>query len=393
MSVYVGIDVHRKRSQVAVVTEDGTVQLNKNVVNGSEPMLRLIGDLPSGTPVAFEAAFGWGWLVQLLEDYGFDAHLVHPLRCKAIASARLKNDKVDAAILAQLLRADLLPEAWIAPPAVRQLRALLRHRASLVRLGTQQRNRIHAVAADHGYDRPASYWTGPGRGWLAELDLPPASREIVTDCLAVIDGLAPVIDRIDGELHQHAKADPRVTVLRELPGVGEFTALVMLAEIGDITRFPSARKLASWAGLTPTVRGSDLTVRHGHISKQGSAWLRWVMNQAAQTAKRSPEFAATYPGIAKRRGKKIATIAIARKLLTRAYHLLAETQATDPRQANRNHPSSPSRIPRRLPASSSFVLTATRLRALQLDLGHAAAGPGSYEEGSRTTVSTARRHA
>ena len=329
MSVYVGIDVHRKRSQVAVVTEDGTVQLNKNVVNGSEPMLRLIGELPSGTPVAFEAAFGWSWLAELLEDYGFEAHMVHPLRCKAIASARLKNDKVDAAILAQLLRADLLPEAWIAPAKVRQLRALLRHRISLVRLATQARNRIHAVAADHGYDRSASYWTGPGRGWLAELDLPAASREIITDCLAVIDGLAPVIDRIDGELHQHAKADPQVKVLRTLPGVGEFTALVMVAEIGDITRFPSARKLASWAGLTPTVRGSDLHVRHGHISKQGSVWLRWAMNQAAQTAKRSPEFAAAYSGIAKRRGKKIATIAIARKLLTRAWHLLNDMQAAD----------------------------------------------------------------
>jgi transposase len=329
MSVYVGIDVHRKRSQVAVVAEDGQVQLNKNVVNGSEPMLRLIGDLPPGTPVAFEAAFGWGWLARLLEDYGFEAHLVHPLRCKAIASARLKNDKVDAAILAQLLRADLLPEAWIAPAQVRQLRALLRHRASLVRLGTQQRNRIHAVAADHGYDRSASYWTGPGRGWLAELDLPAISREVVTDCLAVIDGLAPVIDRIDAELRQHAMADPQVKVLTTLPGVGQFTALVMPAEIGDITRFGSARKLASWAGLTPTVRGSDLTVRHGHISKQGSAWLRWVMNQAAQTAKRSPEFSATYAAIAKRRGKKIATIAISRKLLTRAWHLLNDLQATD----------------------------------------------------------------
>jgi hypothetical protein len=93
MSVYVDIDVHRKRSQVAVVTGDGTVQLNKNTVNGVEPILRLIGDLPSGTPVAFEAAFGWGWLVRLLEDYGFDPHLVYPLRCTAIASARLKNDK------------------------------------------------------------------------------------------------------------------------------------------------------------------------------------------------------------------------------------------------------------------------------------------------------------
>jgi transposase len=230
--------------------------------------------------------------------------------------------------LAQLLRADLLPEAWIAPPAVRQLRALLRHRASLVRLGTQQRNRIHAVAADHGYDRSASYWTGPGRGWLAELDLPAASREIVTDALAVIDGLAPLTGRIDDELHARAKADPRVKVLRTLPGAGEFTALVMLAEIGDITRFGSARKLASWAGLTPTVRGSDLTVRHGHISRQGPAWLRWVMNQAAQTARRSPEFAASYAAIAKRRGKKIAAIAISRKLLTRACHLLAGMQAT-----------------------------------------------------------------
>jgi transposase len=237
------------------------------------------------------------------------------------------EDKVDAAILAQLLRADLLPEGWIAPAEVRQLRTLLRHRASLVRLGTQQRNRIHAVAADHGYDRSASYWTGPGRGWLAELDLPAASREIVADCLAVIDGLAPVIERIDGELRQHAKAGPRVKVLTTLPGVGQFTALVMVAEIGDISRFPSARKLASWAGLTPTVRGSDLTVRHGHISKQGSAWLRWVLNQAAQTAKRSPDFAGTYAAIAKRRGTKIATIAVSRKLLTRAYHLLA-TQAT-----------------------------------------------------------------
>src|SRR2546423_14153395 len=169
MPVYVGIDVHRKRSQVAVVTEDGKVQLNKNTVNGTEPILRLIGELPAGTPVAFEAAFGWSWLADLLEGYGFEAHLVHPPRCKAIASARLKNDKVDAAILAQLLRADLLPEAWIAPAKVRQLRALLRHRASLVRLGTGLRNRIHAVVADFGYDRTRSYLSGPGRGWLARV--------------------------------------------------------------------------------------------------------------------------------------------------------------------------------------------------------------------------------
>ena len=138
MSVYVGVDVHRKRSQVAVVTEDGKVQLNKNVVNGSEPFLRLIGDLPSGTPVASGAAFGWSWLADLLEDYGFDAHLVHPLRCKAIASARLKNDKGRRGDPGAAAARGPAARRWIAPPRVRQLRALLRHRVSLVRLATHR---------------------------------------------------------------------------------------------------------------------------------------------------------------------------------------------------------------------------------------------------------------
>lgn len=327
MSVYVGIDVHRKRSQVAVVDAAGQVLANRNVPNGVETVLGVIGDLPSGTPVAFEAAFGWGWLVELLEDYGFEPHLVHPTQCKAISSARLKNDKVDAHILAQLLRADLLPEAWIAPAAVRQLRARLRHRVQLVRLRTLLRNRIHAVLADHGQDRVGGCWSGPGRQWLAGLDLPAASREVVEDCLAMTDALQVPIDRLDVEVYEHAKADPRVKVLTRLPGVGNLTALVILAEIGDIGRFGSARKLAAWAGLTPTVRASDRTVRHGHISKQGSTWLRWILCEAAQTAKRSPEFADTYQAIARRRGKKIATTAIARRLLTRAYHLLTDTEA------------------------------------------------------------------
>src|SRR6516164_9459136 len=325
MSVYVGIDVHRKRSQVAVINEVGEVLANRNVPNGVQPILSVLGGLPPGTPAAFEAAFGWGWLVELLEDYGFDPHLVHPLQCKAIASARLKNDKVDAAILAQLLRADLLPEAWIAPPPVRQLRALLRHRAQLVRLRTLLRNRIHAVLADHGHGRAGGCWSGPGRAWLASLPLPAVSREVIEDDLALIDALQVPIDRLDVEVRQRARAEPAVKVLTQLPGVGPFTALVILAEVGDISRFASARKLASWAGLTPTVRGSDRTVRHGHISKQGSAWLRWVLCEAAQTAKRSPQFAATFQRIAQRRGKKIATTAIARKLATRAWHLLADT--------------------------------------------------------------------
>ncbi len=333
MSVYVGIDVHRKRSQVAVIDARGEVLANRNVPNGVEPILGVIGGLPRGTPAAFEAAFGTGWLVELLEGYGFDPHLVHPLRCKAIASARLKNDKVDAAILAQLLRADLLPEAWIAPPAVRQLRALLRHRVALVRLRTLLRNRIHAILADHGHDRPGGgYWSGPGRAWLASPGLPAVSRQLAGDDLALIGALETVTGRPDWEIRQRGRSDPRVKVLTQLPGVGPFIALVILAEVGDVSRFGSARKLASWAGLTPTVRGSDRVAHYGHISKQGSVLLRWALCEAAQTAKRSPQFAASFQAIAQRRGKKIATIAVARKLLTRVWHLLtdADRAATPP---------------------------------------------------------------
>jgi transposase len=128
-------------------------------------------------------------------------------------------------------------------------------------------------------------------------------------------------------VRQRARSEPAVRVLTQLPGVGPFTALVLLAEIGDISRFPSARKLASWAGLTPTVRGSDRTIRHGHISKQGPAWARWVACEAAQTAKRHPDFAPAYEALARRRGRKIATTAVARKLLTRVYHLLTDASA------------------------------------------------------------------
>jgi len=172
--------------------------------------------------------------------------------------------------LAQLLRADLLPEAWIAPPAIRQLRPLLRHRVALVRLRTRLRNRIHAIVADYGYDRPAGeYWSGPGRAWLARLELPAVSRELVEDDLGLIDALQVRIDRLDWEIRQRARSDPRVAVLTQLPGIGPFTALVILAEVGDIRRFASARKLASWAGLTPTVRGSDRVAHYGHIWKGG----------------------------------------------------------------------------------------------------------------------------
>jgi transposase len=334
MDVYVGMDVHRKRSQVAIVDAAGVQQRNRNLANDPAKLIPVLGALPPGTPVAFEAAYGWGWLVDLLEELELEPHLVHPSRCKAIASARLKNDKVDAATLAQLLRADLLPEAWIAPQATRDLRALLRHRAALVRLSTSCKNRVHAVLADRGIRDHSSLWTGPGRAWLADLALPPTPRGIIEDCCGLLDALATPIGRLEREISALAKPDPRVQALMALPGIGKLTAMTLVAEIGDIGRFPTARKLCAWAGLTPQVRNSDRTVRHGHITKQGSPWVRGILQEAAQTAKRHPMFASAYGELARRRGKNIATVAIARRLLARSFHILSQLEeASAPEKA------------------------------------------------------------
>ena len=326
MSVYVGMDVHRKRSQVALLDEHGGQLLNRNLANDSAELTAILGRLEPGTPVAFEAAYGWGWLAELLEELGLEPHLVHPGRCKAIASARLKDDKVDARTLAHLLRAELLPEAWIAPQAVRDQRGLLRHRAGLVRTATALKCRVHAILADRGVRVTEPLWGSAGRVWLAELPLPAVQRAIVTDCLALIDAIGPLVTRLERDLVTRTRPDPRVQALQALPGIGPITAMTLVAEIGDIGRFPTARKLCAWAGLTPQVRNSDRKVRHGHITKQGSPWVRWILQEAAQTAKRHPMFADTYSQLARRRGRNIATVAIARRLLARSFHILTQLE-------------------------------------------------------------------
>ena len=209
-----------------------------------------------------------------------------------------------------------IPEAWVAPSAARPLRALLQRRVSHDQLRTELRNRISAITANGSGGDLA----GPDRDGPTELELPAASREIVSDCLAVIDNLEPLISRLDGELREHAMADPRVTMLTSLPGVTEFTALVMLAGFGDITRFGDAREAARWAGLIPAARRQDMPT--------SPTLLRLVCCQAAQTARRSPDFAATDAAIAGRRGKKAATVAVAAKLLVRAWLLLAGAPAS-----------------------------------------------------------------
>ncbi|HEU5002603.1 MAG TPA: IS110 family transposase [Actinomycetota bacterium] len=329
MKVYTGIDVHRYRSQVAIVDEQGIEVSNRNYDNASPEFRDALDELDPGTPVAFEAAYGWGWLADLLEERELDVHMVNPSQCKAIASARLKNDKVDARTIAQLLRTDFLPEAWIAPIAVRELRVLVRHRSALVKIRTGLKNRIHGVLADEGLKaEEESLWSQQGEVWLGTVPLRPAHRQAVDHYRAILASLAGPIAELEAEINARAKSDPRVKALCAQPGVGPIVAVTLLSEIGDISRFPTARKLCAWAGLTPAVRNSDRKVRHGHITKAGPGSVRCVLTEASYQARRFPPFAASFEAIKQRRGKAVATVALSRKLLASSFHILKDLEAS-----------------------------------------------------------------
>src|SRR5919106_4501686 len=286
----VGIDLHRKRSHVAVIDDEGTETLSRRITNDPATFLELLADLEGDSRIALEATYGWEWLADLLEDAGYELHLSHPLRTKAIASARVKTDAVDARTLAHLLRADLLPEAYVAPRELRDLRDLLRHRVALTRMRSALKNRVHALLARQGIQREHAdlFGTG-GRRFLAELPLREPARRRLESLLSLISDFDREIGLAKREIDALARHDPRVDVLCQLRGIGPYTAMLVIAEVGEIERFPSARHLCAWAGLTPTVRSSDGKARLGHISRQGSPHIRWALvSRADRSHRRRP---------------------------------------------------------------------------------------------------------
>jgi transposase len=322
----VGIDLHRKRSHVAVLDDQGRELRSRRIINDGQTILALLAEIDGDCRVALEATYGWEWLADLLQDAGYELHLAHPLRTKAIASARVKTDAVDARTLAHLLRTDLLPEAYIAPRPLRDLRDLLRHRVALTRMRSALKNRVGAILAKQGIQRPYSDLFGPGgTRFLTELDLREQPRQRLDSLLAPIADFTREIDATSAQIDQLARQDPYVDVLCQIRGIGRYIAMLIIAEIGDITRFPSARHLCAWAGLTPTIRSSDGKARLGHISHQGSPALRWALVEAAQHAARGTgPLRDAYERITKRRGKQVAKVAVARKILTLSYYGLRD---------------------------------------------------------------------
>lgn len=320
---YVGFDIHKRYTFYTQMDEAGRIQRQGRLPNSREALGTFFADVGEPARVVMEASINWYHLYDLLETLDIPVTLAHPSRTRAIAEAKVKTDKVDSATLAHLLRADLVPAAYIPPREIRDLRELLRYRGALVRLQTMVKNRIHALLLKHGYQAPVQDVFGiRGRQWLTTLPLRPVYQQALQGFLAVLDTLQDQIRATTTAIDREARTTPQAQLLCTLPGIGYYTALLLLAEIGDVSRFPSPKHLVSYAGLAPTVHASGGRVRTGHISKQGSPWLRWGLIEAALHACRHAPYQARYERLKTRRGFRIARVAVARELLTTVYWML-----------------------------------------------------------------------
>jgi transposase len=320
----VGMDLHRKRSVLVRMTPEGE-RLGKARITHSPAALRAEMAKAGAQPkVVLEATYGWYWAADTLAEAGAQVHLAHPLGVKAFTYRRTKNDARDAADLADLLRMGRLPEAWIAPRPVRDLRELTRYRIKLVRLRTSCKDQVHAVLAKLGIPVTHSdlFGTG-GAAWLDTLPLPQPYAGKVTSLRALIDTLTDEIGMLEEVLADLLHGHQGYRAIQTLPGIGPTLAAVIVAEIGEVGRFSRPQKLCCWAGLTPRHRESDIKVVRGHITKQGSTILRWALIEAVQHQPADSPVRAVKDRIIARRGpeaRNIAKTAAARHLLTLIFY-------------------------------------------------------------------------
>jgi transposase len=325
-----GLDQHR--GQITgewIDTDTGEVQRTR-VVPADRAAVRKFLSRFRGREleVALEATTGWRFVVEELQRVGAVVHLAEPAETAGLRGPkkRAKSDRADARHLRELLMIKRLPESWIPPAHILDLRERVRLRHTLSEQRGEWQQRIQAVLYHHGLPQRRQLMTAEGRDWLQAQPLTEAAREQVTVAVAMIDALDVQMGPVEKELRAYARRQPGCKALMGHYGIGELTAVTILAELGDVSRFSSSRQAVRYAGLDVTVNQSDQRRAPGHISRQGPPALRWALYEAAQVARRgerSPD-REYYLATKERIGGNRACIAVARKLLKRSYHTLRE---------------------------------------------------------------------
>jgi transposase len=323
------MDVHRDFAQIAMVA-DGAMTDEGRVDCRSGPLKAWADQLRPDDQVALEATGNSDAIVAIVAPHVARVVVSNPFKTRAIAEAKVKTDKVDARILAQLLAADFLPSVWLPDERTRMLRRVCTRRAHLVRQRTRLKNQVQAILHRNLAPRPpvADLFGTRGRAWLLRQDLPADEHDTVRTLLRQLDFHGEELAAVDKELAVHALADPVVRRLMTIPGIDAIVALSIVAAVGDFGRFPRPDKLVAYVGLNPSVRQSGgLPAAHGRITKAGRAHARGMLIEAAWVASRAPgPLRAFFQRVRNRRGTQIAIVATARKMTTLCWHLIHNEQ-------------------------------------------------------------------
>jgi transposase len=341
---YVGIDWAYRRAAWCALSEAGEVVGEGAVAADEDGLGRLVIGRGVDVRAVVEMMSGAIWVRDTLAAAGWQVQIAHARKVRDVAPLACKTDKVDARVLAELCRRDLVPELWVPSLDDRELRERLRRRMHLVRMRASAMNRIFGLLTQWGLRLSLRRLREPdGLDLLAERGVPEVWRDSIAEALAVIDLLDTRIAPIDRELGPLARADARVRLLDTIPGIGDLLGLTLASEIGDVARFGSPRKLIGYAGLAPKINQSGDRSRTGALSKAGSRTLRWAAVEAAQHAWRPTNpWHQLYTDLARRAGKNPAKSAVARKILIAAWHVLSRQQPFKPAAPRRPTPVSAS---------------------------------------------------
>jgi transposase len=331
---YVGIDFHKAYSFITEMDEAGKIRHQIKLSNDYDTLKGYLNSLSSPTKIAIEATCNWYYFYELIEDHDLEVVLAHPLKTKAIASARLMNDKVSSETLAHLLRTNLLPTAYIPDQETRDTREILRLRAFLTTLRTRLKNRVHAILLKNGIPCPYSDIFGKrSLVWLQALTLRVCYQNAISSCTRLANYLNEELDGLNQTIEALAYNHPYARILETHPGIARYSGLLIATEIGDITRFANAGKLCSYAGLVPTMHASGGKIRMGSLTKQGSRWLRWILVEAVSHAvNKSSHYEKLYNRVAYKHGKGSARVAVARSICRAIYAMLKFNRPYQERQ-------------------------------------------------------------
>ncbi|RNJ75979.1 MAG: IS110 family transposase [Nitrosopumilus sp. D6] len=335
--LHVGIDLHKKFLQVAVMNQNGTMLFEDRIDNDWDVIKKFFARFPQDSRYVVESSSVWYGLYRYMTDkLGMDVTVSNPFVNKVIATSKKKTDKVDARILADLDRGGYISECYVPDEQTVENRRLTRFRHKMVHMRTACKNGIHGILLQDGIKIHATNWTA-----MYMIALHRLKNYRIEGYLTEIESFNKIIHDLDYKIRAITSASEEACRLKTIPGVGDYTALVMTAEIGDKSRFLNSHQLCAYAGIVPSVRNSADTIHHGNITKRGSKMMRWALVEAVHThVRRFPEtdLSIFYKRLEKKRGRSKATVAAASKLLRIMYWMLKEGKDFAPNYSQSHKP-------------------------------------------------------